>query len=237
MKSLKQGVLVGSDENLEWLLPWWWDNYQKYNRYEVAFADFGMSKKARSWCEDRGEVIIVESISSELLTSNDLEWANVYGVSYNKARQGWFKKPLALAQTPFEITLWCDLDCEVLKDLKDLFSKATYDPFLAIVKELSNYESPYTIYNGGVILYHKEARIIKEFSSQAVSRAKEFWGDDRLLSALINDLKEPVIELDEVFNWRIGQGVPADAYILHWTGEWGKKYIQKLGGISPFIRH
>ena len=59
MKESKEnwGVIVGTDNGIEWCLPWWWKYYQKHNSLPVTFFDFGMTEKARAWCEKRGDVI------------------------------------------------------------------------------------------------------------------------------------------------------------------------------------
>ena len=44
------GVIVGSDYSQEWLLPWWWENYTKHNRYPVTFVDFGLSQEPIELC-------------------------------------------------------------------------------------------------------------------------------------------------------------------------------------------
>ena len=53
----EDGILIGSDEHLEWAIPWWWENYSRFNSFPVAFADFGMSEAMRAWCRERGELI------------------------------------------------------------------------------------------------------------------------------------------------------------------------------------
>ena len=52
------GVIVGCTANFEWLLAWWWMNYQMHNiEYPVTFFDFGdMSPVAKEWCKKRGEL-------------------------------------------------------------------------------------------------------------------------------------------------------------------------------------
>lgn len=86
------GVMVGCDREQEWLLPWWWANYDQFNDLPVAFVSMGgMSEDAKKFCREAGELI-------EL------------GHGFTPA---WLGKPLAILNTPFRNTLWMDLDCEV----------------------------------------------------------------------------------------------------------------------------
>lgn len=234
---MDRGVVVGSDARLEWLLPWWWERYHHFCDLPVVFVDFGMTKTARSFCEERGYVISLPEMDPSVFSCDDPSWGQCYGASYDAVRQGWFKKPLALIASPFEISLWLDLDCEVLDNLMPLFSYAKEGPFIALVKEVHAPDKPpYTVYNGGVILYRKNTPIIERFAHDTFKRAKEFWGDDRLLSSLIDEMNCPVIEMDPICNWRYGQGIPAKAFILHWSGDWGKRYIKEFGGVFPFLK-
>lgn len=227
-----RGVLVGSNKALEWLLPWWWERYSACNTLPVAFADFGLSDSARRFCEERGQLISLDEVSHIRFTSPNQQWAASYGVNYQAAREGWFRKPLALIKSPFVTTLWCDLDCEILKSIEPIFSLDKEDPYIAIARELSDGDSPYPVYNGGVILYRKESMLIQAFAEQALCNASNYWGDDRLLSHLIDVLRFRVQLLSPLCNWRINQGVPVDPFIIHWVGQWGKKYIRMYGGLK-----
>ena len=233
--SAEKGILVGADSALEWLLPWWWKNYSRCNTLPVAFVDFGLTDWAKKFCEERGILIPLDSFPAEVFASTNLEWAKSYGESYERSRQGWFKKPLALIQSPFEITLWTDLDCEILKNLHSLFSLAKEDSYLSLAREVSDHDSSYPLYNGGVILYRKGTPILQEFAKKALIDAKIFWSDDRLLSFLIDRHKLSIDPLPSHYNWRMIQGVPGGAAIIHWVGEWGKNYIKTYGGISSLL--
>ena len=231
----EKGVLVGADMTIEWLLPWWWETYRRSNTLPVAFVDFGLTDGAKKFCQERGVFISLDSLSSEVFASTNPDWAKSYGASYEKARQGWFKKPMALMKSPFEITLWTDLDCEILKSLDSLFSLAKEGPYLSLAREVSDGDSPYPVYNGGVILYRKGNALLQAFAEKALTDAKHFWGDDRLLSFLIDRDSFSIDPLPSHYNWRISQGVPAGAAIIHWVGEWGKNYIKTYGGISSLL--
>src|SRR5690349_19670492 len=127
----EKGIIVGCDLHQEWLLEWWWELYRAKNTFPVAFADFGMSEHAKNWCASHGELIIVDIDTSFVKSSNENFFTRggrteaLYGSSFEASRHSWFKKPFACLLSPYEITIWIDLDCEVLTKLDDLFTSCT----------------------------------------------------------------------------------------------------------------
>lgn len=239
---MSRGVLVGSDSHMEWLLPWWWEKYSSSNQFPVVFADFGMTDKARKWCGERGEVLAVK----EMDFSDDCikEWEEVYGSSYGQARKAWFKKPLACLLSPFEKTIWMDLDCEVLSSIELIFTYLE-DKQLAIAldrvpaipegfapdRDLENR----LIFNGGVIVFRKGSELVKEWARIALTESHLYWGDDYILSSIIHRMQEKVEILPPIYNWRLADGTPFYAKIIHWCGQWGKAYIAKQGGLKGLL--
>jgi hypothetical protein len=225
----ENGVLIGSDECLEWLLPWWWENYSRFNSFPVAFADFGMSEEMRAWCQERGELI-------------DLTFPDMYGASnalfslfmleqmdddaFLQSRNAWFKKPLACLQTPFKRTIWIDMDCEVRGKLGELF--AIGEQHLALTQDAcSSYSTTYPIYNSGVFAFPRELPVIQEWAELAIEHNYMFLGDQDLLSWII-DQKKLEVAMPKIFNWsRLWEPNP-EAVVLHWHGPEGKEQISKM---------
>lgn len=242
---LPHGVLCGTDSVQEWLLPWWWSRFKDHNDLPVTFCDFGMTPQARLWCEERGSVIDIKfdpaHIVSQERISTDLiaKWEAIYGPGVWKARDTWFKKPLALAQTPYFKTLWIDLDCEILASLSDLFETCSPDLPIALVREpISSHLSrfhPDIKYNSGVIAYQHGASLIEKWAAEAIRSNHLFWGDDPLLSHLISHEKYEVNEISEIWNWRMNYGFCMNAKIYHWVGSGGKGFIRERGGIKPAL--
>lgn len=239
------GILCGTDQEQEWLLPWWWSRYQDHNNFPVAFCDFGMSDQARRWCEQRGSVIDIsfdpaavaprESLAVELIK----EWEALYGPSLWKARNSWFKKPLAMIQSPFKKSIWIDLDCEVLSCVSALFEISTSNSALALVKEPGTAHLPSfhpdIKYNSGVLVFNQQSELIHQWAEQALELNHQFWGDDPLLSHLIVKNKVKVQEIPEVWNWRMNYGFSLNAKIYHWVGSGGKNFIREKGGVKPML--
>ncbi len=239
------GILVGADRKIEWLLDFWWSCYQKHNSAPVAFVDFGMSTKARRFCAARGAVIDLQ-MRAEIAPRSKIDldvaqkWEKTYGKAIWKQRQSWFKKPFALLQTPFERTVWLDLDCEVLGPLDQMFDFCCQDAALAKETEghhLQEKQQGQLLdaeihYNSGVIVYQKNAPLLQLWAQSAGSLNSQFWGDQQLLSRLIFLEQFPIRELEPEYNWRMSQGLNMQALIIHWVGHWGKEYIRKYGGLS-----
>jgi len=240
------GVLCGSDAAQEWLLPWWWERYSAENAFPVTFIDFGMTQKMRSWCSERAEVIPFDRDMSFVASKQQIalehthEWEGFYGPTLWEARTSWFRKPFALLLSPYSKTVWIDSDCEVLAPLDALFEECTPASQIALVREhatehLLKYD-PAVRYNGGVIAFMHGAEIINTWAERTIERNHYFWGDDPLLSACINEERISVVELPEIYNWRLAQGVNMNAVIHHWTGSAGKAYIKHFGGIKPKLQ-
>ncbi len=242
-----KGVIVASDQNLEWLLPWWWERYSSCNSLPVVFFDLGMSLEKRAWCQERGEVISLSEVALEKPLSEPLSklWPSYYGSSYFQARNAWFKKPSACFLSPFENTLWLDLDCEVLECLDGVFFYLQGDKEVAValdsaftvtsIKGLEKAITAGTVCNSGVIAFKKNSLIIEKWKHLSLSESEQYWGDDCLLSSVLADYQQRVSYLPAHYNWRISEGLPLNAKIIHWVGEWGKSCIAKNGGLKKAI--
>ncbi|MBM3193073.1 MAG: hypothetical protein FJZ59_02425 [Chlamydiae bacterium] len=219
-----EGILVASDSHQEWLLEWWWEKYTKHNSYPVAFVDFGMSSKMALWCKEKGDLIpfsfeVAVSANEKIMTLAK----NSYGDEITHTRSCWFKKPLATTLTPFDKTIWLDLDCEVLGPLDPLF---TYK-HVSLAKDI---KEPNT-YNSGVIVYKKNSPLIEKWAAASKNGSTNYVGDQNLLSFLIHSENIKIDELPEEYNWRMCQGININAQIIHWVGLWGKEIIKKFGGL------
>jgi hypothetical protein len=224
------GILIAADITQEWLLPWWWNNYQKQNSHRVAFVDFGMSQEKKEWCRDRGALIPLlvadifvaerEEIAPELI----LDWEANFGKQFWSCRNAWFKKPLACLQSPFERTIWIDLDCEVRGSILPLFTFSQHASGMALCKDPLVKQSPYPIYNSGVIVFERGLPLIEEWAHMGFEKNHEFRGDQELLSYLLAGKK--VGELPQEYNWSRCDGENPDALIYHLHGEHGRSVIR-----------
>ncbi len=248
----EKGIIIGCDCNQEWLLEWWWERYSAENAFPVAFIDFGMTEAAKQWCAERGDVIALsidfsflkpkeddfpDSLNYEKVWGPEL-WKEMYGAFLPIERLNWFKKPFACLQSPYKTTIWFDLDCEILGAIDDLFSVCSAEHPLALMSE---YETrhfqryPGMFYNGGVIVFTHGSQIMCQWAQGVIERSSFFWSDDNLLSALIYELQFSVIELPEVYNWKLIWGANMNAIIYHWVGSAkGKNFIKKNRGMQAY---
>ena len=241
-----KGIICGADEAQEWLLPWWWSRLRDHNDYPIVFCDFGMSKEAVQWCKERGEVISIafdpsKIASKEAVASHLVQlWESCYtGAVVWSFRHVWFKKPFAFLHSPFQKTIWLDLDCEVLGSLEPLFEHCSAEAQLGIMREFTFTHLPRfhpgAYYNSGVVVYEHGAPLIEKWAEGSLTMTHEFWGDDPLLSYLINTMRIYVDEIPGIFNWRVSQGININAVICHWMGCGGKVFIKQFGGFKPAL--
>jgi hypothetical protein len=228
------GVIVATDQEQEWLLPWWWENYRRSNAYPVAFVDYGMSDHMRSWCQERGELIdlllpdLFENGSCMLhliLLKNEIRPDE----GFWKRRGALLKKPLACLQSPFQRTVWMDLDCEVMGSIKELFE--TYCQPLSMAKIHPQPESLlYPTYNSGVIAFEHGIPIIEEWADWAIDHNFGFMGDQDILSFLI-DQRKCIVEMPRIYNWTQPEcEMDPMPIVRHWTSTLGKQCIRHRMG-------
>jgi hypothetical protein len=224
---MERGVIVGCDEQLEWALPWWWKHYSAHNRYKVAFFDFGMSPKAAAWCKERGVLLSIPFPEIVLKTEKEREWIPFYGQNIPTSRIAWFKKPFAALHTPFPLTLWLDLDCQVKSSLDPLFSYLLLGAQIALLKYPTSQwmKQGEKHYNSGVLVFQQGAKIIKEWAELSLELATEFPGDEEVLSRAINLYNPPLIEIPSIYNWFYDLPPNPNSVIEHFTGPGGKVKI------------
>lgn len=228
---MKSGIIIGCDQNQEWMLPWWWSNYRSYHDLPVAFIDFGMSPAARKWCRARGLLIPLKApkdfvapldcISSDLCA----KWESRYGMHVWNARPQWFYKPFAMLQSPFKQTIWLDLDCEILGTLTHLFQKLHQHTRFALARDNTG---PFEEvgYNSGVIVYDAQSPLLAHWAAACIRKNDQFLGDQDVLTHLIQEEEIEIAELPAKYNWVIKKGINAEAVVLHWAGAWGKQVIK-----------
>lgn len=237
-----KGILIIADKNQEWILPWWWFNYSKLNTLEVSFVDLGMSKKARSWCKTKGRVLSFQkppiNLSKETVSKDLQQKWELRAKSVWEKRKIWFLKPFALLQTPYDETIYMDLDCEVKTNLKALFSYCEHPSEFSAAYEMDIFQKYYQqekeilpeekVINSGLIIYKKTCSFIKLFAEKAQTHHPKFWGDQNLFQRLIFENQIPFNPLPSQYNFLPHPKLDhTNASIVHWGGESGKARIQE----------
>ena len=220
------GTIVGSDVTQEWLLPWWWDHYRRHNDLPVTFFDFGMSESMQEWCKARGPFVrlgmhhffVVEK--EEIPIDHVTKWEKDHGKQFWENRAGWFKKPLACIRTPYQKTIWLDLDCEVRGSLRELFGLC--DDRIVIAEEQNG---PCGV-NSGVIVFQKGSPLIQEWADRSIRETELFPGDQDVLSAILREREIDFVRLPPLYNWSRISGDQERAVVYHWHGQHGKTVIR-----------
>ena len=232
---MSEGIVVASDLTQEWLLPWWWEHYQKHNTHPVCFIDLGMSHEMKEWCRQKGKWIplvdikpffdeIEEDFNFSIAQKEDLpsslaqEWENVFDSQVWAYRNVWFKKPLACLLSPYSKSIWIDLDCEIRGSIASLFPLCENPSEISAAKVFFHF-------NSGVFVFKKEAPIIRDWAIQSIQNNHLFSGDEEVLSSIIENKKLPIQELPLIYNWSRLYPDNPDAVILHWHGKYGKAVI------------
>ncbi len=235
---MSRGVLVGTDTAQEWLLPWWWSHYSCHNTLPVTFVDFGMSQKVLHWCQKKGNVIPLHLDKSFIAPKEAIDptkaaiWERRAGKDVWGWRESCFNKPFALALTPYDETVWLDLDCEVFESLDPIFQFIKEFDF-SIANPMERFEEQY---NSGVVVYRKNSAILEKWIDLCLRENVHFYGDDHVLSHLLNHEEIPFQLLPREWNWMMPLGINFFVKIFHWLTPVGKAFIKAHGGIQSSKR-
>ncbi len=252
-----QGVIVGVNSNQEWLLPWWLMNFQVHNVLPITFINFGdMTEKAIEWCRLRGNLIDLkmeenliapkESVDVDLATM----WESMHPEVW-KMREGWFKKPFAMLLSPYERTIWLDVDCQVRGSIETIFSQCENDAGICLAPEADysqviNFNRKMILpgqlmLNSGVVVYKRGSKAIQEWAHQVHENTHLHFGDQQLLVNILYTHGMGFTYLSREYNWIAESGANPDAVIFHWSGRY-KDYVKlqiesmyKVFGINLFL--
>lgn len=195
-----EGVLTGCDQSHEWMLKDWWYYYSQTNTYPVIFCDFGMSQSARLWCEKRGTVMPVSNPPGIPVTKEKIdpklwkEWEKLYSDSIWTGREFWFRKSIAMDMSPFDSSMWIDLDTFVIKPLTP-FMEASHEHGIAMVRWCGG-----AFFNAGIISYEADVPFLQTWIETIRTSTHLFNGDQEILNHIIDTQNVPVTELPTIFN-------------------------------------
>ncbi len=225
---MDEGIIVGCDCKMEWLLPWWWKNYSAHNSYPVVFFDFGMSKKGIAWCKSKGRYIPLTTpeicLADSLSSAQKQQWDARYGKGFWKLRSSWFKKPFAFLQSPFVRGLWLDLDCQVRDSLQPLFHSLMFGDIALVPDIVRNIDNSCASlkdevqYNSGVIAFQKDAPVLQKWADAIFEFQDQLPSDQEILSRVICTQRISVLELPLIYNWHKSWGENEEAIIHHYSG-------------------
>jgi hypothetical protein len=238
-----QGILAAACQSIEFLIPFWYKALRAHCHLPIAFVDLGMSSEAQAFCRDRGILIdfchpVPDAGGKEnvdpLLA---LRWEQTHGSGVWHMRKKWFCKPFIFSLSPFQKTLWLDLDCEVRSDITPLLSLCDDSYPIALTPEIEGYQKLFqqygfssvlqTIYNSGVVPFIKKSSIIEQWIQESTSASHKYISDQDALSALIHKQNIAVHIMPYEMNWDRTQGHNENALIIHWHSQRGKEILKK----------
>ena len=157
----------------------------------------------------------------------------------NKESSPLFKKPLAILRSPFALTLWLDLDCQVMGSLEPLFHSLVFGD-IGLVQEgdsIRQHDAEKGLllpgevnYNTGVIAVRKNAKILQQWVDLA---KKDLFLDDQYALVRAVFLYQPaLVDLPPIYNWPNEYGPNEQAIIRHFDGIHGKlDILHSLSGV------
>ena len=207
--------LVGADDQLEDLLPWWFANVRKHNpNIHVTVADFGLTQSGKHWAETNADKVL----------------------TYERhPKYAWFYKPTAMVDCPYEYTCWLDLDCEVLKPVDEIFNYPT-DERMALTQDVvrgnPDHDAGVFWWATGVNVAKGKPKILKDWAYHTLHSDQR--GDQEVLHQMIimnRKYNDMIIKMPLEYQWlRIdllnGYDSP-NKKIIHWTGPVGKAHIRE----------
>lgn len=227
--------MTGCNADQEWMLKWWWKHYKKHNDYPVTFSDFGMSAGARKWCEERGTLLPFNPQSINLKMETAAAWGDKIGISTWSKRAIWFAKALILEETPYEKTVWTDIDCEILKPLTPLFELAESKDGFAIAydneentrlaKKCRMIEDNVRVLQVGVLAFKKTSPVIPAWIDYCLKNLDSELSEQSALSNLQAKSLFDITILSNKYNWLKPENPSPHTVINHHTGASRKRKL------------
>jgi hypothetical protein len=210
-KKYDKVFLTGCDEKTEWMLPWFVENYKKYNDTPLIFANFGCSEKMQNYVFEQFHAILNFK---------------------NNSLKGWFMKPLAMMTCPSIETVWIDTDCEILGDISGIFKLIKNEKLLMAEDKPWTKRRKEIWHNSGVVGFRDKPQILRAWLEQV--KAGQTVGDQEVLHSMLNPLSRLtyIEDMPIEYNWlriHLDDGFDSSKKkIIHWTGNKGKDKIRSL---------
>lgn len=212
---MNKTFLVGSDHQLQDLLPWWYKNVKKHNPdIHITIADFGLTPSAKEWALKHTNVLLEYEPHSKF---------------------AWFYKPHAMLKSPYEYTCWLDIDCEVLQPIEDIFDYPTEEKMALtqdVVRGNPDHDAGMYWWATGVNVVKGKPTILKNWA--ALTLKGEQRGDQEVLHEMIrmnSQYNDMIIKMPLEYQWlriSLANGYDSpDKKIIHWTGPVGKQHIRE----------
>jgi len=224
--------ITGCDENTEWMLPWFVENYKKYNDIPLVFADFGVSLELKNMLSHLGfdHIIDMRTTVADSTIGNPKKLVN------------WFKKPKAMVNCSkiSNYSCWIDSDIEVLADMSNIFSYVIPNKIGMVQDHPWSKRMMETWHNSGIVAFKDCPAILDKWAWYIEKGNHGQRGDQEVLHAMINSPLNRMIHITDIpneYNWLRIQFEHDDesskkAKAIHWTGRKGKERIMNKMGMQ-----
>ena len=225
-----KGIVVASDLSQEKFLPWWWDNYKAFNDFPVTFVDLGLSREMKQWCKEKGNYVhlpisgLFVSEQEEMDPAVVKQFERESGKYLWGCRSAWFRKPLACLQSPYESSIWMDIDCEIRGSIESLFSFCTHPSGMSLAQEYGIHSPP--LFNSGVIAFAQNTSLLRLWALKSLKEHTKYPGDQDVLNAIFHEQKISPGLLPPYYNWSRFKEENPESIIVHWHGPHGKRIIE-----------
>jgi len=215
-KVFPKAFLIGCDQNSEWMIDWWLENYLKHNNEtKLIFANFGVSPE------------MIKKIQSSPHFLGDMEM-------HNEQPKSWFLKPEAMWFAPVEKCIWIDIDIQVMSNIDDLFDKLEPNKLNMVEDKPWTSRRGITWHNSGVVGFIHKPKILKDWALVCANKKHNEVGDQEVLHSMLNPITRitHINDLPNEYNVLRLQ-TEHDNYkgpikMMHWTGAKGKDRIKEM---------
>ena len=137
-----------------------------------------------------------------------------------------------MQRSPYQHTIWLDIDCEVLCDIEPLFDYCTSNLQFSAVRSLpagqiwaynNQFLKPGQVhYNGGVIAYDRNSQLLEKWTEQTQLASEHYFADDIAFSAIIAEQNLVMDEIPKEYNrpWHVADR--SRDHVIHWKGPSGQ---------------
>lgn len=232
---MDKGVMTGCNAEQEWMLKWWWKHYSKHNNYPVTFCDFGMSTSARIWCQEIGTLHTFDPSTIKLSRNPKAGWNDTTSRSAWEKRAFWFAKTFVLPESPYEATVWTDLDCEIVGSIAPLFTLTQEGDRFAIAhdskenilqaKKNKTMQEKSAQLQAGVFAFKKDSPVIPAWIDYCLKHLSTENSDQTALSHMQAATPFDITTISNKYNWLAPEHPSPHAVIYHYNGAKRKREL------------
>lgn len=198
-----------------------------------------MSKSARMWCEQKGKVISFVLPPFFLQEKRPFSFPKTWHPSkvdyVTNRRHIWFTKAFSLFQTPYDKTIWIDLDCEVKKSVQPLFDFCENTSGFAITYDVDHTTKEWKDdgllspdaegHQVGVFSFKRKSPVLNKWIQSCYDNHHQELSEQTCLNHVLKKENFDITIFSKKYNWVYLDNSHPDATILHYAGPWPKREL------------